>query len=85
MVVSEAFMYRLLPSIVFASTSLLAGCSGENDLSPNEPSIDAGPDLRACEGGWPTTKGALCEFDAGIVCCTRDDWSSDAGWECCAK
>ncbi len=63
--------HRLLPSIVFASTSLLAGCGGEVQDVP-APDPDAGSaDARArrCEAGWPTTKGSLCTFEGGLRCC----------------
>ncbi len=44
--------------------------------------VDAAPDARHCEGGWPTTKGQICKFENGLQCCTRDD---DAASEvlCC--
>jgi hypothetical protein len=36
---------------------------------------DGGPELRACEGGWPTTKG--CSFPTpGVMCCQN---------ECCLR
>lgn len=100
--------HRLLPSIVFASTSLLTGCGGEIDsqtIFPETPLPDASPgpvevkpgpakppdagihvepDARACEGGWPTTKGQICTFDAGLACCTRSFGDeADAGVICC--
>lgn len=100
--------HRLLPSIVFASTSLLAGCGGEIDSQtsfPEPPVPDGSPgavelkpgqlpakepdaganeaDARACEGGWPTTKGQICTFDAGLACCTASFQDPDAGVVCC--
>jgi len=100
--------HRLLHTLVFASTSLLA-CGGqigeivpelpEPDASPPDPPLpnppppiaapetspaDAGFDARTCEGGWPTTKGQICTFDAGLVCCSRS-WDPDAGKICCEK
>jgi len=52
------------------------------DASPETPdaaeagaAADAGPDLRACEGGWPTTKG--CSFPAPNVMCCQN--------ECCLR
>jgi hypothetical protein len=92
--------HRLLHTLVFASTSLLA-CGGqigavidvppEPDASkdataPEDVSVDAGSDARMCEGGWPTTKGQICTFDAGIVCCTRG-WEADGGGDpiCCER
>ena len=108
--------HRLLHTLVFASTSLLA-CGGtieelpdvdpqpdatppEKDASPPQvdasvPDVapeaeveaapeDAGSDARTCEGGWPTTKGQICTFDAGILCCTAS-WDDDAGPICCEK
>ncbi len=86
--------HRLLHTLVFASTSLLA-CGGQigsvtlespeadPDAAPPDPPIDAGSDVRSCENGWPTTKGAICRFDAGIVCCKRS--FGDAGEICCEK
>ena len=92
--------HRLLPSIVFASTSLLAGCGGQLDAQTTFPeppppdaagdvavatpdaAHDAEPDARTCEGGWPTTKGQICQFDGGISCC-RNSWEEDAGLVCC--
>ena len=101
--------HRLLHTLVFASTSLLA-CGGqigsvivdipEPDASPKSPKeaspeeaeaeveaaapIDAGSDARTCEGGWPTTKGQICTFDAGIVCCTSS-WNEDGGDPICCE
>jgi hypothetical protein len=89
--------HRLLPTIVFASGSLLA-CGGSvaegvdaggtdatpqptTDASTDAPAHDAS-DIRACEGGWPTTKGFLCNFDGGIACCSKTD-DPDAGTFCC--
>src|SRR5580765_120945 len=107
--------HRLLHTLVFASTSLLA-CGGtmeelpddaepqpdvtpkkkdasppqvdasvpdvapeaEPEAAPEAAPEDAGSDARICEGGWPTTKGQICTFDAGIVCCT-ESWGDDAG------
>ncbi len=84
--------HRLLSTIVFASGSLLA-CGGtvapdlgtdaetpKNDAAtPDAPlPVDSGPDLRACEPGWPTTKGVVCSFDGGIRCC-----DVDGGKTCC--
>ena len=84
--------HRLLSTIVFASGSLLA-CGGivpdagtdaeapKNDASTTDatPTVDSGPDLRACEPGWPTTKGVVCSFDGGVKCC-----DVDGGKSCCA-
>jgi len=106
--------HRLLHTLVFASTSLLA-CGGTIDEIPDDaeappdakpdaksgkdaglldaapdappdvaPPEDAGSDARTCEGGWPTTKGQICTFDAGIVCCQRG-WDDDAGPICCEQ
>ena len=99
--------HRLLHSIVFASTSLLA-CGGQIDVVTASPdatpqpqpdgafdpvlqkpavtvpdaAVDANIDKRSCEGGWPTTKGQICTFDAGIACCTSS-FDSDSGVICC--
>jgi len=98
--------HRLLHTLVFASTSLLA-CGGqvegldpppENDASPPKKDAgakdvttapetgpeDAGSDARTCEGGWPTTKGQICTFDAGIVCCS-ESWLEDGGEPICCE
>ena len=106
--------HRLLHTLVFASTSLLA-CGGtieeipddaepppdaapppqadatpdvqidaHVDVQPEADPQDAGSDVRTCEGGWPTTKGQICTFDAGIVCCTQS-WDDDAGPICCEQ
>ena len=105
--------HRLLPTIVFASSSLLA-CGGQIDAvldgpdAPGPPAdgsadavtkpdaakdapgpdvapiTDAGADVRSCEGGWPTTKGQICTFEAGIACCTPSLDQDGGEVICCA-
>ncbi len=104
--------HRLLPTIVFASSSLLA-CGGQLDAITDGPDAppgpppdgaadviardaaidatpdvapitDAGPDVRSCEGGWPTTKGQICTFDAGIACCSPAIGQDGGEVICCA-
>ncbi len=74
--------HRLTASIVFGSSMLLTGplvaCGGATDDAGD--ASDAGPDARACEPGWPTTKGVICKLEKGLKCCEH---AGDPAPACC--
>ncbi|NOU27598.1 MAG: hypothetical protein HOO96_06780 [Polyangiaceae bacterium] len=75
--------HRLTASIIFGSSMLLTGssvvaCGGATDEGAD--AADAGPDARACEPGWPTTKGLICKLEKGLKCCEHAGGSVP---ECC--
>lgn len=75
--------HRLTASIVLGSSMLLTGsavvaCGGATD--EGKEATDAGPDARACEPGWPTTKGVICTTEKGLTCCGH---AGDPNPTCC--